>query len=198
MTSRRNVLAGLAAGMATPALARAEEPGIVKGRKGGPNMIKGNPPKLDFGGGLIIPMGRATFTAAVWEGQDRWITYGRALSANQMRAMAQAEQSAIAKMKLSLLTLTFAPERLERFEVCGWKLKSGDAADYIQGDIALPGRPVMPTVDQVNGQVGQNVEDAAAGESGWHALTGYMVMKADAPLDYVKQKARLLSEAAPS
>jgi hypothetical protein len=198
MTSRRNVLLSVAAGLAAPALGRAEEPGIVKGRKGGPNMIKGDPPRLDFGGGLLIPMGRATFAAAVWEGQDRWITYGRALSANQMRAMAQAEQSAIAKMKFALLTLAFAPERLERFETCGWKLKSANAADYVKGDIALPGRPVMPTVDRVNGQVGQNVEDAADGESGFHAITGYMVMKADAPLSYVKQKARLLSEAAPS
>ncbi len=198
MTSRRNMLLGVAAGLAAPTLVRAEDTGVVKGRKGGPNMIKGNPPRLDFGGGFLIPMGAATFKAAVWEGPDRWITYGRALSANQMRAMANAERSAIGKMKLSLLTLVFAPERLERFEVCGWKLKSDNAADYVQGDIDLPGRPVMPTVDRVNGQLGQNVEDAADGESGFHAITGYMVMKADAPLSYVKQKAQLLSEAAPS
>jgi hypothetical protein len=197
MTSRRNLIVGLTGGALLPALARAGEPEIVKGRKGGPNMIKGNPPKLDFGGGLVIPMNSSIFKA-LWEGEDRWITYGRALSVQKTRAMGQAEDAAVGKMKLMLLTLVFAPDRLERFESCGWKLKSESTIDLVKGDIALPGRPVMPTVDEVSGQIGQVPEGGSVGDPAFHAITGYMVMKKDAPLEYIKKKAQLLSEAAPS
>lgn len=51
---------------ATPIKAPAEE-GVVKGRRGGPNMIKSDPPKLDFGGGLIIPLNASIFRT-LWEG----------------------------------------------------------------------------------------------------------------------------------
>lgn len=74
MTSRRNVVLGIAGGLLLPSLALATESGIVKGRHGGPNMIKGDPPKLDFGKGLLIPMNKAIFKT-LWEGEDRWITY---------------------------------------------------------------------------------------------------------------------------
>jgi hypothetical protein len=197
MTSRRNVVLGAAAAAFSPIAAHAAEPEIVKGRKGGPNMIKGNPPKLDFGGGLVIPMNSLIFKA-LWEGEDRWITYGRALSTQKARAMGQAEDAAVGKMKLMLLTLVFAPDRLERFETCGWKLKSDSTIDLVRGDIALPGHPVMPTVDEVSGQIGQVPEGGSVGDPAFHAITGYMVMKKDAPLEYIKKKARLLSEAAPS
>ncbi|EJL29350.1 hypothetical protein PMI01_03360 [Caulobacter sp. AP07] len=182
-------LAVLAAGGG--ALARSPEPdsGIVKGRKGGPNMIKGDPPKLDFGGGLIIPMNASIFRT-LWEGEDRWITYGRALSQQKVRAMGQAETAAIGSMKLMLLTQAFAPERLERFETCGWRLKSGDTKDLVLGDIDLPGRPVMPTTDEVSGQ-GAAADGASVGDPTYRALTGYMVMKKDAPLDYVRKHAQL-------
>jgi hypothetical protein len=197
MTSRRDMVLGLAGGLFFSTVARAGEPEIVKGRKGGPNMIKGDPPRLDFGGGLIIPMNSSIFKA-LWEGEDRWITYGRALSTQKTRAMGQAEDAAVGKMKLMLLTLVFAPDRLERFEGCGWKLKSESTIDLVKGDIALPGRPVMPTVDEVSGQMGQVPEGGSVGDPAFHAITGYMVMKKDAPLEYIKKKAQLLSEAAPS
>ena len=191
MATRRNLVFSLAGGMLMPSLALAAETGIVKGRKGGPDMIKGDPPRLDFGGGFVIPMDGRIFKA-LWEGEDRWITYAHALSRQQVRAMARAEDAAVGKMKLMLLTLAFAPERLDRFEGHGWALKSGNNDDLVRGDIALPGRPVMPTVDEVN-----NSESTTAGDPAYHAITGYMVMKKDAPLEYVKQKAQLLSEAAP-
>jgi hypothetical protein len=182
-------LAVLAAGGG--ALAKSPEPDgrIVKGRKGGPNMIKGDPPKLDFGGGLVIPMNASIFRT-LWEGEDRWITYGRALSQQKVRAMGQAETAAIGSMKLMLLTQAFAPERLERFETCGWRLKSGDTKDLVLGDIDLPGRPVMPTTDEVSGQ-GAAAADASVGDPSYRALTGYMVMKKDAPLDYIRKHAQL-------
>lgn len=198
MTSRRNVFLGVAGVLLFPTLASAVEPVIVKGRKGGPNMIKGDPPKLDFGGGLLVPMNGSIFKA-LWEGEDRWITYSHALSRQQVRAMGQAETAAVGKMKLMLLTLAFAPERLERVEGCGWKLKSDNTNDLVRGDIALPGRPVHPTVDEVGDPAGgETPPGASMGDSAYHAITGYMVMKKDASLEYVKQKAQLLSGAAPS
>ncbi len=195
MMDRRSLLLSVGASLC-PAMALADE-GRVKGRKGGPDMIKGDPPRLDFGGGLIIPMNSSIFRT-LWEGEDRWITYGRALSTQKARAMGQSERAAIGSMKLMLLTLVFAPDRLERFETCGWKLKSGNTADLIKGDVALPGRPVMPTVDEVASTVGQVPEGGAVGDPAFRAITGYMVMKKDAPLTYIKEKAQLLSEAAPS
>ncbi len=185
---------GVAGSLLLPSLARATEPGIVKGRRGGPNMIKGDPPKLDFGNGLLIPMNKAIFKT-LWEGEDRWITYAHALADQQVLAMGRAEDAAVGTMKFMLLTLAFAPERLERFEGCGWKLKSGNLADLVRGEIALPGHPVLPAVDEVGDPTNGASSD---GPSGYHAITGYMVMKKDAPLDYVKKKAQLLSEAAPS
>lgn len=197
MTSRRNVIFGVTAGLVLPTAVLAADSGIVKGRKGGPDMIKGDPPKLDFGGGLLIPMNASIFKA-LWEGEDRWITYGRAQSGQQVRAMGQAETAAVGKMKLMLLTLAFAPDGLERFENCGWKLRSENTSDLVRGDIALPGRPVMPTVDEVNNPAGgATPEGASFGASAYHAITGYMVMKKNAPLTYIKQKAQLLLEAAP-
>lgn len=197
MALRRNVVFSVVGGLLLPSWASASDPGIVKGRKGGPDMIKGNPPKLDFGDGFVIPMDGRIFKA-LWEGEDRWITYAHALSRQQVRAMARAEDAAVGKMKMMLLTLAFAPERLERFEGRGWALKSGNTSDLVRGDIALPGRPVTPTVDEVsNSAGGETPEGASVGEPAYHAITGYMVMKKDAPLEYVKQKAQLLSEAAP-
>lgn len=194
MIARRSVLLSMIATTSAPAAWAQSD--IVKGRRDGPNMIKGDPPKLDFGGGLIIPMNASIFRT-LWEGEDRWITYGRALSAQKVRAMGQADTAAIGSMKLMLLTLAFAPDRLMRFETCGWRLKSGKTDDLVKGDITLPGRPVMPTVDEVSASEGQVPEGSSVGEPAYHAITGYMVMKKDAPLSYVKEKAQLLSEAAP-
>lgn len=192
MTSRRKLVLSLAGGLLLPPPVLAAEAGIVKGRNGGPNMIKGNPPQLDFGGGLLIPMDGSIFKA-LWEGEDRWITYSHALSRQQVRAMGRAEDAAVGKMKLMLLTLAFAPERLERFAGCGWRLKSENNADLVRGDIALPGRPVHPTVDEVGDPLGgATPEGESMGNSAYHAITGYMVMKKDASLAYIKQKAQLL------
>jgi hypothetical protein len=197
MTSRRNVVLGVTGSLFLPSLARAAEPGIVKGRHGGPDMIKGDPPRLDFGKGLLIPMNGSIFKT-LWEGEDRWITYAHALATQQVRAMGRAEDAAVGTMKFMLLTLAFAPDRLERFEGSGWKLRSGNIDDLVRGEIALPGRPVHPAVDEVGDPAGgATPEGESMGASAFHAITGYMVMKKDASLEYVKQKARLLSDTAP-
>jgi len=142
MTSRRKLVLSLAGGLLLPARALAAEAGIVKGRNGGPNMIKGNPPQLDFGGGLLIPMDGSIFKA-LWEGEDRWITYGHALSRQQVRAMGQAEDAAVGKMKLMLLTLAFAPERLERFAGLWLAAEVGEQRRLGQGR-HRPARPPGP------------------------------------------------------
>ncbi|WP_425997177.1 hypothetical protein [Caulobacter sp. DWR1-3-2b1] len=66
MIERRAILPSMLLATATPIKAPAEE-GVVKGRRGGPNMIKSDPPKLDFGGGLIIPLNASIFRT-LWEG----------------------------------------------------------------------------------------------------------------------------------
>ncbi|PLR06978.1 hypothetical protein CFHF_24000 [Caulobacter flavus] len=189
---RRQILVGLTgAALASSAAARQRsEDGIVKGRRGGPNMIKGDPPKLDFGGGLLIPMNASIFRT-LWEGEDRWVTYGRAVSRLEVKAMQQAEIAASGTMKLMLLTQAFAPERLVRFETCGWRNRTNDANDLVLGEIALPGKPVMPTTDRVTGSVTDG-DTGGVGEDGWHAVTGYMVMKKDVTLADVKARAQLL------
>ncbi|MBI1683737.1 hypothetical protein [Caulobacter hibisci] len=189
---RRETLFGLAgAAFALPAAARQpSETGVVKGRKGGPNMIKGDPPRLDFGGGLVIPMNASIFKT-LWEGEDRWVTYGRSVARIEARAMLQAETAATGTMKLMLLTQAFAPERLVRFETCGWRGRTNDAKDLVLGEIALPGRPVMPTTDRVNGGA-TGAETDGQGEDAWHAVTGYMVMKKDVTLADVKARAQLV------
>ena len=193
MWSRRCLMLSLAVAGATasPILARAaSDGGIVKGRRGGPNMIKGDPPRLDFGGGLLIPMNASIFRT-LWEGEDRWVTYGRAVSRLEVKAMQQAEIAATGTMKLMLLTQAFAPERLVRFEACGWRNRTNDASDLVQGDIALPGKPVMPTTDRVTGSTTDG-DTGGVGEDAWHAVTGYMVMKKDVTLADVKARAQLL------
>jgi len=47
-----------------------------------------------------------------------------------------------------MLPPVFAPERRARFETSGWKLKSGNTAVLVMGDVALLAHPVMPTVDE--------------------------------------------------
>ena len=178
MTNRRSFALGALGTLAAPAA------GLAAPRPKGPVMLPGNPPKLDFGGGLLIPMDSTIFKV-LWEGPDRWITYGRAVSRVEVRAMGQAETAAIGTMKLMLLTLAFAPERLERIDGGGWRLKSGNTDDLVRGDVRLPGRPVMPTTDL-------HSADGNAGEPLIHALTGYMVMKADVTIEDVRARARLV------
>lgn len=159
-------------------------PAFAAKKDGKPVMIPGTPPKLDFGGGLLIPMDAGIFKT-LWEGQDRWITYGRGVKRQQVAAMAAAEDAAVAVMKLMLITLAFKPDLLVRVEGGGWRVKSGNVADLVRGDVPLPGRPVMPTVDRL-GEAGED------GEPMISAITGYMLMKKDVSLDDVKASAKLV------
>jgi hypothetical protein len=209
MNTRRSCLFAMTGLAATAAFAGAStmqevlrvgpRPKLIKGLRGVPDMV-------DFGHGLLVPMSKDAFHA-LWEGDDRWITYGHGFGHRVASAMGQAEEAAIGTMKLYLITLAFAPERLMRIDGGGWRLKSGNAADLILGDIRLPGRPVMPAVDEVNGINGYATGDssvppasssdapsaiAANGEQPTHATTGWLVWKKDITLDYVRGKAILV------
>jgi hypothetical protein len=154
-----------------------------------PKLIKGNPDKVDFGHGLLVPMSKDAFHT-LWEGDDRWMAYGHGFGHRKASAMGQAEEAAIGTMKLYLLTLAFVPQRLMQVEGGGWRLKSGNIADLVKGEIKLPGRPVMPTTDEVND--GDPASDPSTGEQTTHATTGWLVWKKDVTLDTVRRDAVLL------
>lgn len=157
-----------------------------------PKLIKGKPDKVDFGHGLLIPMSRDAFQC-LWEGDDRWITYGHGFGGSEGAAMGQAEDAAVATMKFYLLTLAFAPDRLERVDGGGWRLKSGNAQDLVRGDITLPGRPVMPTVDHMNSYMQGETGDEGRSVEASHATTGWLVWKKDVILTSVRKNARVYS-----
>jgi hypothetical protein len=156
-----------------------------------PKLIKGNPDKVDFGHGLLVPMSRDAFDA-LWEGDDRWIAYGHGVGGNEAKAMGMAEEAAIGTMKLFLLTLAFTPEKLERVDGGGWKLKSRNTADLVRGDIDLTGRPVMPVVDRMNTFLGGEAPPTSAGNEAFHATTGWLIWKSEVTLDDVRRRARLV------
>ncbi len=183
---------------ATALAARASTFGEVMRVGPRPRLIRGRPAKVDFGHGLLIPMSRDAFHV-LWEGDDRWITYGHGFGRYEARAMEQAEVAAEGTMKLMLITLAYAPQRLRRVTGGGWRLKSGNVADLVKGDIWLPGRPLLPTIDRL----GFNPDDAqeARADAGAanrvhgsiHATTGWLLWKKDVTLDYVRRHARLLA-----
>ena len=186
MFSRRNCLSGLGAFSGVAAVADANT--LYKVLKAGPRpkLIPGKPAKVDFGHGLLVPMSKDAFHA-LWEGDDRWITYGHGFGTFTAAAMRQAEEAALGTMKLYLLTLTFAPDRLSRVDGGGWVLKSGNVADLVKGEVQLPGRPLMPTTDAM-----YNDSEGAGGDDTTHATTGWLVWKNEADLDYVRRHAQLL------
>jgi hypothetical protein len=216
MTDRRRFVISLAGAFAAissiPALASKDanpEPTA--------NLLPGHPEILDFGDGLKVPMSKAAFKT-LWEDKDFWLTYGMGISNYTAKATGFATFAAIGTMKLLLLTLAFAPDRLEHVDGCGWKLKSQNPKDYVLGDISIPGQPFRPVTDanSSNATVGQifsysqgsmmsgNIPGAAAGagnqmgldvtggDAKVHAMTGYIVWKKDVTLDYVRMHAHLL------
>lgn len=181
------------------------------------NLVPGHPDILDFGDGLKIPMNKDAFRT-LWEDKRFWLTYGIGTSDYTSEAAGKAQTAAIGTMKLLLLTLAFAPERLTHVGNCGWTLKDPSSRDYVIGDIAVPGQPFRPVNDanssnanyaqlfqfSQGAMMGGNAPGAPVGAgnmSGFdvtgtdmkvHALTGYMVWKRDVTLEYVREHAQLL------
>ncbi len=190
MKTRRGVLQALLAGGAVVTAAHASTYSEVM-KAGRPKLIRGTPNKVDFGHGLLVPMSRDAFET-LWEGDDRWMAYGHGMGKSDGEAMGRAEEAAIATMKLFLLTLAFAPDRLVRVDGGGWRLKSGRTADLVRGDIDLPGRPVMPTTDQMPDFLSGETGEENPGNEAVHATTGWVIWKKDVTLDYVRAHAQLV------
>jgi hypothetical protein len=213
METRRTIIGGLAAAAAwLPAFsvrANNEVPkqlpaaGLMPDGQIHANLLPGanlgDPPILDFGDGLRIPMGKQSLKV-LWEGKDFWITYGTGNARATILALANAKHAAEGTMKLMLLTLAFRPERLERIEGGGWRLKSQDVSDLVRGDIDLPGEPAFPITSTASGKLSHGMDALFGGSRDFdagvnndiHALTAYIVKKKDTSLADVRAKAQLL------
>lgn len=185
MTTRRAFIASAAALPLTRAFADDK----IKA-----DMLPGKPPILDFGGGLKVPMDQGAFLT-LWENDRIWLTYGAGSSNYAAQAMGYAQTSAIGTMKLLLLTLAFAPARLDHVDNCGWRLKSKNPRDYVMGDLPLPGHPFRPVFTSGSGNgrdFGAGNADTSGNFNKMHAFTGYIVMKQDVSLAYVRSRAQIL------
>jgi hypothetical protein len=174
-------------------------------------VIPGKPPVLDFGDGLKIPLDKSAFLT-LWEGKSFWLTYGAGREPSSLAANGEAVHFASAAMQLLLLTLAFAPDRLEHVDGCGWRLKVQDPKYYVVGKIDLPGKPYFPITDAALGfgsadnpnlvtpPPGTSPEGGSA--ASWDpvmsitgevdSFTTYILLKKDISLDYIRAHAAVL------
>jgi hypothetical protein len=220
MISRRTTLFSIAG--ATVLLVRARgadamHPGPVTDETPNATVVKGSPPVLDFGDGLRIPCDKSAFLT-LWEGKFFWLTFGAGRSTYRERAQGEAVLYALGAMKLLLMTLAFAPDRLNHVDG-GWRLKVQDTKNYVLGDIQLPGKPYWPINDAEfasNGFRGFGNMDSGGlnappsapsldhgALSSWNAMlsdakvdayTTYIVLKKNMSLDDVRVRAQVLAQ----
>jgi hypothetical protein len=210
MFGRRAFILSLAGAGLTPALAlggtpRPRRERSIAGDGPEPSVIKGAPPKLDFGDGLQVPLDKEAF-ATLWEDSGRWITFGLGLGRAESDSNAKADKAASLTMQIMLLTLVHAPERLERVDGGGWRPRSGKLGDLVMGEVSLPGQPVRPAggsyLDKgVFGGSGpaitaDNTADLQYAQR-YVAATAYVVKKADLSLDDVRALGRLAGDKPP-
>jgi len=211
MFGRRAFILSLAGFGMTPALAYAgaarplRERSIV-GDGPKPTVVKGNPTKLDFGDGLQVPLDKDAF-ATLWEDSGRWITFGLGMGRAESDSNAKADKAASLTMQIMLLTLAYAPERLERVNGGGWRARTGKLHDLVMGEVPLPGRPVRPangvyTDNRLfSGPNPNSPADIAADAQTYQrfvAATAYVVKKADLSLDDVRTLGRLADDPSPT
>ena len=175
------------------------------------SVIPGTPPVLDFGDGVRVPCSKEAFLT-LYEGKTYWLTFGAGRSHYSAQAQGQAVQYARAAMKLLLMTLAYAPGRLEQVDGGGWRLKSRNVKDFVHGDVDLPGNPFWPNNDANMGF--GDLDAPALGSLGFGALgsagrggdvvdttgswnyaggyTAYVVFKKDVSLDYVRSHAQIV------
>ncbi len=167
---------------------------------------------MDFGGGLQVPLDKNAF-ATLWEGPDRWMTFGLGTGRLYGMAMKRADAAAELTMQLMLLTRVFDPKRLVKVPGNGWRSRTGELRDLVLGELPLPGTPVRPFGSRFQEgnplfapQPGPNTmprgglspdssyrPDPSEYE-GAFAVTGYAVKKADVSLEDVRARARLAAE----
>jgi len=209
MFGRRTFVLSLASAGMTPALAHGGEPRprrerSIAGDGPKPTVIKGKPPKMDFGDGLQVPLDRKAFVT-LWEDSDRWITFGLGLGRVEGESNAKADKAASLTMQIMLLTLAYAPERLERVDGRGWRPRSGKLGDLMMGEVPLPGQPIRPANglymdNRLFGGPGLTPDNPADIQSyqRFVAATAYVVKKADLSLDDVRIVGRLTDDARPT
>jgi hypothetical protein len=217
MENRRTVLLTLSGALVGTSLIRASAseavfPGRATEDTPTATVIKGAPPILDFGDGLRIPCDKSAFLT-LWEGKTFWLTVGAGRSAYSQRAQGEAVLYALGAMKLLLMTLAFAPDRLDHADG-GWRLKTQDPKNYVRGSIDLPGKPYWPITDAdfsgfgeadssalggspetggIHGSAGSNFSvDTTGGFNEVNAITTYIVLKKNCNLDDVRARAKLL------
>jgi hypothetical protein len=210
MFERRAFILSLVGTGMTPALAyggaakpRRERSVVGDGPE--PSVIKGEPPKLDFGDGLRVPLDKEAF-ATLWEDSGRWMTFGLGLGRAESESNAKADKAASLTMQIMLLTLANAPERLEQVDGHGWRSRSGKLGDLVMGEVSLPGQPVRPAngiyLDRgIFGGLGTSITaDNTADIQSYQryvAATAYVVKKADLSLDDVRAMGRLADDKSP-
>jgi hypothetical protein len=208
MENRRTILMGLTGALfgAGRAFAASEAAAPADDDTPKATVLPGKPPVLDFGDGVKVPCSKAAFLT-LWEGKTYWLTFGAGRASYALRANGEAMKFAAGAMKLLLMTMAFAPERLEKVEGGGWRLKVQDEINYIHGDIALPGKPFWPisdanlgfgTLDDLNltgdsKTFGGYGVDPAATAAQVDAFCAYVIKKRDADLGYVITHAQLLA-----
>lgn len=147
MDTRRTFLTSVGLGVASVAAARAADAVFVHLNDDSPKatVIKGTPTVLDFGDGLKIPCDKSAFLT-LFEGKMFWLTLGAGRSDYPERAQGMAVLYALSAMKLLLMTLALAPDRMVQTDG-GWRLKQQRMENYVLGDIKLPGKPYWPIND---------------------------------------------------
>jgi hypothetical protein len=212
MHTRRTALISLAGALVVArAAAETDEAGLPK-----PTVIPGKPPIMDYGQGVKVPAGKGAFLT-LWEGETFWLTFGFGISHNPERAKGEAVHHAVGAMKYLLLTLAFAPDRLEKVDGNGWHQKVESPVNYVLGEIELPGHPGMPmtdafkqfgNADQMNlggvggtGDIGPGGGMGQSGPGGYNsamllgkvnAFCSYVVWKKDLALADVRTRAKMV------
>lgn len=214
-TRRSIVFSGLAA-VAAGGIARAEDDSDLPKA----TVVKGKPPYLDFSDGVKVPCTKGAFLT-LWEGPGYWLTFGFGTAGIADIAQSRAVFHAEGAMRYLLLTLAFAPDRLQLVERHGWRQKVEKPENYVMGDLALPGRPSRALDDVFLGRgsanastfwgqpnVGGMVAKAPGGPGGpdlstsgmlpsmtpmsVNAFCCYVVRKKDLSLADVRQRAKIL------
>lgn len=176
------------------------------------SVVMGSPNVLVFTDGPKIPLNREAFLT-LWEGPTFWMTYGAGRASRRYQADGMAMRAADGTMKLLLLTLAFAPERLAHQDG-GWRLKQQEIGNYVRGVLTLPGQPSAAMTDARLGFgnldtafASQQMAMASLGPGGLadapalpvdlvgdhriDSFSSYMVKKKDVDLAYVRKFARI-------
>lgn len=147
MQTRRTVMATLAG---TVALGGAPLAWAADDDLPAAKTIAGKPPYMDFGDGVKVPLSKGAFLT-LWESPTYWMTFGFGSAAVAERAQGLAVHHAIGAMRYLLLTLAFAPDRLQKVDGNGWRQIVEAPANYVVGELELPGRPGAPVTDSAMG-----------------------------------------------